>query len=87
MDTLLYFPGKLIRGVLDGHFVTHSQSPFELLFDISHFFSIDYRRGVLECKLLHLNSLSLLEIQEWLIDENQDIVISLSTNFFIKKNS
>ena len=38
------------------------------------------------CELLNQNNLSLLEIQEWLIDVNLAITYLL-TNFYIKKNS
>ena len=38
------------------------------------------------CELLNQNNLSLLEIQEWLIDVNLAIT-DLLTNFYIKKNS
>ena len=38
------------------------------------------------CELLNRNKLSLLEIQEWLIDVNLAISYLL-TNFYIKKNS
>ena len=38
------------------------------------------------CELLHKNGLSVLEIQEWLIDVNLAVIYFL-TNFCIKKNS
>ena len=38
------------------------------------------------CELLNQSNLSLLEIQEWLIDVNLAITYLL-TNLFIKKNS
>ena len=38
------------------------------------------------CELLNKNNLSLLEIQDWLIDVNLAITYSL-TNFYIKNNS
>ena len=38
------------------------------------------------CEVLNQNNLSLLEIQEWLIDVNLAIT-DLLTNFYTKKNS